>query len=196
MCWTAQHRTVRCARHNLVHGPAQLFALGFFSLRRLKFIRQSARGARHSGVPTVQWLPATSAPVMWRTGLFGVPHRTVRCPTEEETNQSRDSLPPPACILFTVRCAPDSQVRQQTEGNQDLLNGAPMDPSSPGPIKGTPRRMEKYTKPPLNILICLDSASTHLVHCVWDLSTSLSCDSAALFCVLCSWLVCVLLLRL
>jgi hypothetical protein len=35
-----------------------------------------------------------------------------------------------------------------------------MAPSCLGAIKGTPRRMEHNTKPPLNILRCLDSTST------------------------------------
>jgi hypothetical protein len=59
----------------------------------------------------------------------------------------------------------DCPVHQQIEGKNCLPNGAPMAPSYLGAIKETPRRMEQYTKPPLNILRCLDSASTHLDHC-------------------------------
>jgi hypothetical protein len=40
-----------------------------------------------------------------------------------------------------------------------------------GAIKGTPRRMEQYTKHSLSILRLLDSASTHLDCCVSDLSS-------------------------
>jgi hypothetical protein len=40
-----------------------------------------------------------------------------------------------------------------------------------GAIKGTPRRMEHNTKPSLSILRLLDSASTHLIDCVSDLSS-------------------------
>jgi hypothetical protein len=58
--------------------------------------------------------------------------------------------------------APDCPVRQLTEGKNCLPNGDPTAPSCLGAIKGTPRCMEHYTKPPLNILRCLDSASTHL----------------------------------
>jgi hypothetical protein len=50
--------------------------------------------------------------------------------------------------------------------------------------------MEHNTKLPLNILQCLNFASMHLFHCERELSTSLNCNSAALFCVLGSWLVC------
>jgi hypothetical protein len=92
--------------------------------------------------------------------------------------------------------APKCPVRPRTEGNYCLLNGAPTAPSFLGAIKGTPRRMEQYTRHLLNILRHLDSPSTHLILCVWDLSTCLSCELVALCCVLVSWLVCVSLLRL
>jgi hypothetical protein len=82
--------------------------------------------------------------------------------------------------------APDCPVRPRTEGNQNLPNGTQTAPSCLGAIKGTPRCMEQNTKPPLNILQRLDFASTHSIYCNRDLSTSLSCDSAALFCVLSS----------
>jgi hypothetical protein len=96
------------------------------------------------------------------------PHRTVRCaPTvsgaprgpkaqwsaslEEERNQA----------LFMSGGAPDYPVRQLAEGNNCLPNGIPTAPSCLGAIKGTPKSMEQYTKPPLNILRRLDFASTH-----------------------------------
>jgi hypothetical protein len=92
--------------------------------------------------------------------------------------------------------APDCPVRPRSEGNYCLPNGAPTAPSYLGAIKGTPRRMEQYTKPPLNILRRLDSANTHLNHCLWDLSTCLSYELDALCFVLVSLLVCVSLLQL
>jgi hypothetical protein len=91
-------------------------------------------------------------------------HRTVRCPIEKETSQSGDSLSRPVLVLFTVRCALDGLVHLRTEGNNCLPNGAPTSPSYLGAIKGTPRRMEQYTKPPLNILRHIDSANTHSDH--------------------------------
>jgi hypothetical protein len=87
-------------------------------------------------------------------------------------------------VLFTVRWG-------------TRLSGAPTDRRQPKPtkrssndsldpwgLKGTPRRMELYTKYSLNILQRRDSASTQLFHCDRDLSTSLSCNSAVLFRVL------------
>jgi hypothetical protein len=99
-------------------------------------------------------------------------HRTVRCLTEKETNQSGDSLPRLVLLLFTIRCAPDSPVRPRTKGKNCLPNGAPTTSSCLGAIKETPSRMEQYTKPLLNILRRLDSANTHSDHRDWDLSTS------------------------
>jgi hypothetical protein len=46
----------------------------------------------------------------------------------------------------------DCPVRPRTKGNNSLPNGAQTAPSYLGAIKGTPRRMEQYTKHPLNIL--------------------------------------------
>jgi hypothetical protein len=70
------------------------------------------------------------------------------------------------CALFMSGGASDCHMRQRTEGKNCLPNGAPTVPSCLGAIKGAPRRMEQYTKPPLNILRCLDSTSTHPDHCV------------------------------
>jgi hypothetical protein len=88
------------------------------------------------------------------------------------------------CSLSSV--PPDCPVRPRIEGNQSLPNGTPTAPNYLGAIKGTSRRIELYTKHSLNILHRLDFASTHLVHCNRDLSTSLVYDSVALFRVLVS----------
>jgi hypothetical protein len=182
-CWATQYRMVRCHPPNssVCTGQssarsAQLSALGVqrtvrcmvrstlcsqVLLATSTIIHQTvtARGAGQSGVPAVQRLPATSTKANGHMA-----HRTVRCPTEKETNQSGDSLPRPVLVLFTIWCAPDSPVRPRTEGKNCLPNGAPTAPSCLGAIKGTPRRMEQNTKPPLNILRHLDSANTHPDH--------------------------------
>jgi hypothetical protein len=67
--------------------------------------------------------------------------------------------------LFMSGGAPNCPVRQRTEDKNCLPNGDPTAPSYLGAIKGTPRRMEQEAKPPLNILKCLHSASTHPDHC-------------------------------
>jgi hypothetical protein len=139
------------------------------------------RTVRCNSRPRASGHVSTRPTVNRLTGQSGALHRIVQCPPEAETSQSGDSLSRLARVQFAVRCAPESPVHPRTEGNLGLPNGAP---SSLWAIKGTPRRMEHYTKPPLNILQRLDFASTHSFHCERDLSTSLSCNSAALFCVL------------
>jgi hypothetical protein len=67
--------------------------------------------------------------------------------------------------LFMSGGAPDCPVRQPTEGKNRLPNGDPTALSCLGAIKGTPRRMEQNTEPPLNILRSLDTASMHPDHC-------------------------------
>jgi hypothetical protein len=140
---------------------AKLDALGFFRLHRLKSTGQSTRGSEHSCALVVQRL----APRRPRANGH-MAHRIVRCPPEVETSKSGNSLSRPVRVMFTVWCAQDSPVRQRTEGNNGLPNGAPTVSSCLGAIKGTHRCMEQYTKPPLNILQRLDSASTHTIHCI------------------------------
>jgi hypothetical protein len=93
-------------------------------------------------------------------------HRTVRCPTPDrplphrKENHTIRRFSTASCAR-TVQCP----VCPRTEGKNCLPNGAPMAPSCLGAIKETPRCMEQNTKPPLNILRCLDSATTHPDHC-------------------------------
>jgi hypothetical protein len=54
--------------------------------------------------------------------------------------------------------------------------------------------MEQYTKQLLDILRHRDLVFTHLIHCVRDLSTFLSCNSVVLLSCARSRLVCVLVL--
>jgi hypothetical protein len=73
-------------------------------------------------------------------------------------------------LLFMSGGAPDCPVRHPTEGKNCLPIGSPTAPSCLGAIKGTPRRMEHYTKHSLIIIRRLDSTATHLDRCVRDLS--------------------------
>jgi hypothetical protein len=99
-----------------------------------------------------------------RTGLSGVPSD---CPVFQGDPSYNGRL----CQIRKEITHCSCPVRPRTEGNYCLPNGAPMASSCLGAIKGTPRCMEQYTKPPLNILRRLDSANTHLIHCLRDLST-------------------------
>jgi hypothetical protein len=83
----------------------------------------------------------------------------------------------------------------RTEGRNCLPSWSPTAPNCLGAIKETPRRMEEKNKYSLSILWHPDSAPTHLLRCVSDLSSirvmnSLCCHlSSSLH--LCAWLCCV-----
>jgi hypothetical protein len=127
-----------------------------------------------------QWSATKSAGDTWTSPTVIRSHRTGWCATEPVAamvgfaKQGRKS--------HTVHCL----VHPWTEGNQGLSIGTQTTPSCLRDIKGTPRRMAHKTTHPLNILQCLDFATTHLFHCDRDLSNSLSCNFAALFHVLVS----------
>jgi hypothetical protein len=94
------------------------------------------------------------------------------CDTHKRKSANQGILYRVLCAYCSLSGAPsDSLVHRWTEGKNCLPNGVPTAPSCLGAIKGTPRRMEHYTKHSLNILWRLDSANTHLDHCDWDLST-------------------------
>jgi hypothetical protein len=61
--------------------------------------------------------------------------------------------------------APDCPVRQATEGKNCLPGMHSTAPSCLGAIKGTPRRMEEYTKHSLSIPKHQDFDSAHLILC-------------------------------
>jgi hypothetical protein len=67
--------------------------------------------------------------------------------------------------------APDCPVHHSTEGKDGLPSLSPTAPSYLGAIKGTPRHMEEISKHSLSILKHPDSAPTHSLHCVSDLSS-------------------------
>jgi hypothetical protein len=80
-------------------------------------------------------------------GREGAPD-TVRCsqvPTVDYAIEGKKSAPD------SVRCAPDCPVHQATKGKICLPGMLSTAPSCLGAIKGTPRRMEEYTKHSLSI---------------------------------------------
>jgi hypothetical protein len=96
--------------------------------------------------------------------------------------------------------APDCPVHHSIERRICLPSWSPTAPSCLRAIKGTPRRMEQNNKHSLSILRLPDSASTHLIHCVSDLSSvrvvnSLCCVSSSSLglcaCVCCRFESCV-----
>jgi hypothetical protein len=142
-----------------VHGPAQTRCSRVFQPMSAK-IHRTVRAWHQTVRCTSRAIAIGHVSADQRS--TGAPDSLV--PPEVETNQSGDFFPCLGHVLFTVRCAPDSPVHPWTEGNNGLPNGALTASSCLGAIKGTPRRMEQHTKPPLNILRCLDFAGTHSVH--------------------------------
>jgi hypothetical protein len=116
-------------------------------------------------------------------------HRTVRCapncPVSQQSAQPtigrvirarRVAEPTVRRGHQTVRCAngsespmvggaPDYPVRQATEGKNCLPGMLSTPPSCLGAIKGTPRRMEQYTKHSLSIPKHQDLNSAHSILC-------------------------------
>jgi hypothetical protein len=86
---------------------------------------------------------------------------------------------------------PDSPVHRRTEGKNCLPNGAPTAPYCFGVIKGTPRRMEHTTKPPLNILRRLDSANHTIGSSCLRFAHFLSCKRTPTSCLCAHVLTCV-----
>jgi hypothetical protein len=99
------------------------------------------------------------------TGLSGV-HRT--CPVRQRLSGCQRSTAPfleGNRAPDSVRCAPDCPVRQSIEGKISLPRMLSTAPSFLGAIKGTPRRMEEYTKHSYNIPKHQDLDSAHSFVC-------------------------------
>jgi hypothetical protein len=91
--------------------------------------------------------------------------------------------------------APDCPVHHSTKGRNCLPRLSPTAPSCLGAIKGTPRRIEQKIKHSLSILRHPNSAPTHLIRCVSDLSSIPAVNSLCYRLSsshhLCAWLCCV-----
>jgi hypothetical protein len=121
--------------------------------------RPSQRSAARSADDT--W------PCQWSLGhtkLSGVHWTVSSVPSGPRAQRSASLEKERDRALFMSGGAPDCPVRQPAKGKNCLPNGDPTAPSCLGAIKGTPRRMEQYTKHLLNILRCLGSANTHSDH--------------------------------
>jgi hypothetical protein len=138
--------SVRCARLARANWP-----LSGIHRRRTAIIHRTVRCA--PDCPVSQRSAARSARDTWPsqrleggTGLSGV-HRT--CPVRQRLSGCQRSAAPVKernRAPDSVRCAPDCPVRQTTEGKNCLPRLLSTAPSCLGAIKGTPRRMEEYTK--------------------------------------------------
>jgi hypothetical protein len=131
----------------------------------------------------------------WPAATVGWAHRTVSgAPTSPEKQQSD------APDMEGDR-APDMNsgcpvVHHSTEVRNCLPSWSPTAPSYLGAIKENPRRMEETTKHSLSILMHPDSAPTHLINCVSDLSSirvvNSPCCPLSSNLHLCVWLCCII----
>jgi hypothetical protein len=146
-----EHRTVRCARLDRAN-----WSLSGIHRRRTAIIHRTVRCA--PDCPVSQRSAARSARDTWPSQQLERGHWTVRCAPDcpvrqrlqgcqwsaspqKERNRAPDS----------VWCTPDCLVRHATEGKICLPGMLSTAPSCLGAIKGTPRRMEEYTKHSLSI---------------------------------------------
>jgi hypothetical protein len=92
-------------------------------------------------------------------------HRTVRCAPDSVRCANVSESPTVGFAKEGKKSAPDCPVRQATEGKNCLPRMLSTAPSCLGAIKGTPRRMEEYTKYSLSSPKHQDSNSAHLILC-------------------------------
>jgi hypothetical protein len=128
--------------------------------------------------------PVVHRTVRWCTGLSGEPtvgrvirarrvaeptvgrgHRTVRCALDSVWCANGSESPTVGCAKIGKKSTTDCPVRQATEGKNCLPGMLSTAPSCLGAIKGTPRRMEEYTKYSLIIPKHQDSNSAHSILC-------------------------------
>jgi hypothetical protein len=152
------------------------------------------------------WRVLSSMGDAWPAATVGWAHRTVRCAPDSVwcANQPRGAMV--GCAWYGKRSrtgheqwmsggAPDCPMHHSIEGKKCLPKWSSTAPSFLGAIKGTPRRMKQTTKHSLSILRHPDSAPTHLLRCVSDLSSIRVVDSLVVLVSsslhLCAWLCCV-----
>jgi hypothetical protein len=148
-------------------GVCQLAALGFHR-RRTAINHRTVRWCTGlSGEPTVgraNGRPRNPRATRGRAnGQKG--HRTVRCAPDSVRCANDSETPTVGFAKEGKKSAPNCPVRQATEGKNCLLGMLSTAPSCLGAIKGTPRRMEEYTKHSLSIPKHQDFNSAHSILC-------------------------------
>jgi hypothetical protein len=159
------HRTVRWCT-----GQCPVRQAGVCQLAALRK-QLTAYGYKSPDCPVSQLLAGPTVDRIIRARRVAEPtvrrgHRTVRCANGSE----------PPTVGFAKegkKSAPDCPVRQATEGKNCLPGMLSTAPSCLGAIKGTPRRMEEYTKQPLSIVDHSHFILAHLFDILSDLSSIL-----------------------
>jgi hypothetical protein len=156
--------SVRCARLT----QANLLLSGNRRRRTAKIHRTVRWCTGLSGEPTVSrangrpWNPrATRGRANGQKGAPDCPVCTGQCPVRQRLGICNGRLRQIRKEIRTGQCP----VRQATEDKNCLPGMLSMAPSCLGAIKGTPRRMEEYTKHSLRIPKHQDFDSAHLILC-------------------------------
>jgi hypothetical protein len=165
-----EHRTVRlCTGQCPVRqaGSSELAALEF-RRRRTAINHRTVGGA--PDCPVSQWSAGPTVGRVIRARRVAEPmvrrgHRTVRCAPDSVRCANGSGSSTVGCAKTGKKSAPDSPVRQSTEGKNCLPGMLSTAPSCLGAIKGTPRRMEEDAKHSLSIPKHQDSNSAHLILC-------------------------------
>jgi hypothetical protein len=174
------HRTVRWCTGLFGESSAAKSPLSGNSQQRTAKIHRTVRWCTGlSGEPTVDCAngrPRNPRVTRGRAnGRMGAPD-SVRCANGSKsstvgcTNLGKQSAPD--IEQWMSGGAPDCPVRHPTEGKNYLPRLLPTAPSCLGAIKGTPRRMEEYTKHSLIISKHQDFILAHLIRCDSNLSSS------------------------
>jgi hypothetical protein len=127
---------------------------------RLKFTELSDVHRTVSGEPTVGRV-IRARRVAEPTARRG--HRTVRCAPDSVRCANGSKAPTVGFAKEGKKSAPDCPVHQATEGKNCLPGMLSTAPSCLGAIKGTPRRMEEYTKHSISIPKHQDSNFAHSI---------------------------------
>jgi hypothetical protein len=141
--------SVRCARLARANWP-----LSGIHRRRTAIIHRTVRCAPDCPVSQRSAGPTVGCAICARHvagPTVGRGHRTVRCAPDSVRCANGSQTPTVGFAREGKKSAPDCPVRQATEGKICLPGMLSTAPSCLGAIKGTPRRMEEYTKHPLSI---------------------------------------------
>jgi hypothetical protein len=141
--------SVRCARLARAN-----WSLSGIHRRRTAIIHQTVRCAPDCPVSQRSAGPTVDCAICARhvaEPTIGRGHRTVRCTPDSVWCANGSQAPTVGFDREGKKSAPDCPVRQATEGKICLPGMLSTAPSCLGAIKGTPRRMEEYTKHSLSI---------------------------------------------
>jgi hypothetical protein len=150
LCSVWVHRTVRwCTGQCPVRQAGSSWPLSGIHRRRTAIIHRIVRCAPDCPVIQRSAGPTVGCAICARhlaEPTVGRGHQTVRCAPDSVRCANGSQAPTVDYAKEGKKSAPDCPVRQAAEGKICLPGMLSTAPSCLGAIKGTPRRMEEYTK--------------------------------------------------